>query len=306
MRFDTYAKRVMAPLLVVLLMAAIPLHGGEGLDGLTGDGALARMVRENDPRGGIWVRVGDGATARLELELARRLPVVLHHLDPDPAAVFSLDKGEHRWSTDAGAAFYQHGLVWQGATRPGRSMSWVGFDPETGEQKRELSTRGRPPRSRSASKGGCQPFIATDAGIMVPRQGSFIDFETGEIHGHKFMRGGCRIGIVPANALVYSFPHACACFQENIRGFLAAHSDILPEPDDDMEGRRQIIGPAADRPATTGDSKPVAIDWPMHRYGVERSAVSPVKLGAPLSLAWSAGVAPQRDTSAARDWKLLA
>ncbi len=622
MRFNTYAKRVMAALLVVLLMGAPSLHGGEGLDGLTGDGALATMVRENDPRGGIWVRVGGGATARLELETARRLPVVLHHLEPDPSAVadlrtyydavdegatvlvehwtaaylphadnsvnvliapdleqvpesevlrvlapggtalvgigndarriekpwreqmgqwqqlasgrgqvfsgtdrlvglpqglqwvkgplfamaerklstpsaiteggrifivtdnvlenldgsrgkflvardafngmllwsrpwdgqtlrlaatadrvyygsseglvvvgaadgrtrqtipmdaqpsqviladpegilvvetpagviafdpanktvlwefkdettngtivsngrvfllvsgrntdgsfrhdlvclelptgnglwrgdisshietrsgriefaagggvavqggrnvhmFSQDTGEHRWSRDADSAFYQHGLVWQGATRASGSMSWVGLDPDTGEQKRELSAQGRPPRSRAPTKAGCQPLIATDAGILVPRQGSFIDFETGERQGAKFVRGGCRIGVLPANGLIYSFPHACVCFSEAIRGLLAAHSDMPPEAGDDVQGRL-YVGPAAGRQAAT-NSSPAASDWPMHRYGVERGAASPVKLDESLSMAWSVRVAPQRDSPAARDWKL--
>ncbi len=156
--------------------------------------------------------------------------------------VFAVDTGKHLWSasTDARAGkryvderyvghFYRHGLVWLLAensprTRDGQKV-WLGLDPKTGKQQRVLQTRGQWPRSAAPAKMGCSLLIALDRYIMVPRQSTFIDFQTGEKHSFKFTRGGCGLGFVPANGLVYSQPHACGCFSEAMRG--AWHDDLL-------------------------------------------------------------------------------
>ena len=71
---------------------------------------------------------------------------------------------------------------------------------------------------------GCQALIASDRYIMIPRQATFVDFETGEKLSFKFTRGGCGLGFVPANGLVYSHPHACGCYSDALRGFMGMHS----------------------------------------------------------------------------------
>jgi len=37
----------------------------------------------------------------------------------------------------------------------------------------------------------------------------------------KFFRGGCDLGMIPANGLIFSFPEVCGCFSQNIHGFMA-------------------------------------------------------------------------------------
>ena len=39
----------------------------------------------------------------------------------------------------------------------------------------------------------------------------YIDFKTGELDAHHWMRGACAYGIMPANGLIYLPAHACGC-----------------------------------------------------------------------------------------------
>jgi outer membrane protein assembly factor BamB len=232
--------------------------------------------------------------------------------------LFAVDSGEHLWSKKTEARpgkgyvderfvghFYRQGLVWMllensPRKRDGQSH-WVGLDPRTGKQRETLATQGEWPRTAAPAKMGCQLMVALDDYIAIPRQATFVDFRTGEKHPFKFLRGGCGLGLVPANGLVYSHPHACGCFSEAIRGFIAAHSENPPAIDPKEAPQRLETGPAFGRQSPV-TARPE--DWPMHRYGTERGAASPVRLDESLSPVWSVRIVPDRETPADREWEL--
>ncbi len=234
--------------------------------------------------------------------------------------MFSAENGQHLWSQTTKARpgkdysderfvghFYRKGLVWmhdQNAPRePGGQSLWLGRDPKTGDVVRELATQGEWPRTDTPAKMGCQLMIASDQYIMIPRQATYIDLETGEKLGFKFVRGGCGLGFVPANGLVYSHPHACGCFSETIRGFLGMHS---------IEADRLLAVTDADRseqlktyftPKLVDDTV-AAEDWPVYRGNGTRSGVSPSKVADRIQLEWSTSIAAATDSISAQAWRL--
>ncbi len=233
--------------------------------------------------------------------------------------IYALEDGQHLWTktTDARPGktyvderfvghFLKRGLVWMLAQNSPREFegqnTWVGLDPRTGAEKKRLTTSGRWPQTATPAKMGCQLLIASDRFIMIPRQATFIDFDSGEKLPFKFTRGGCGLGFVPANGLVYSHPHACGCFSEAVRGFMAMHA--RPAPAAVGAGQARLtVGPAfaaATAPETTPD------DWAMHRGDPDRGAYSPSRLSGDLVRKWSTMIAPKRETRSARGWRLRA
>ena len=231
--------------------------------------------------------------------------------------MFSAKSGKHLWTqkTDAKPGkdyvdpryvghFLRHGLLWMLKQNSERKLSgqneWVGLDPLTGKQRRVLKTTGDWPRTATPAKMGCQLLIASDRYIMIPRQATFIDFKTGEKRPFKFTRGGCGLGFVPANGLVYSHPHACGCFSEAVRGFMGMHSRLAVPFKSSAKERVQrglAFGRVKGRSADPED-------WPVYRYDGAHTANSPTELNDRLSLVWSKQIAPDRQNPSGRAWSL--
>jgi outer membrane protein assembly factor BamB len=190
--------------------------------------------------------------------------------------------------------FYRHGLVWMqlenSPREPDGQATWAAYDPATGDERQRLETSGPWPRTAAPAKMGCQLMVASDRHIMIPRQATFVDFATGEKHSFKFIRGGCGSGFVPANGMVYSSPHACGCYTEVVRGFLAAHSRSVP--DASLLSQNDRLLQALEAPVTLSESEQISPeDWPMHRRDPARTSASQTILPETLSRRWSAKVA---------------
>lgn len=231
--------------------------------------------------------------------------------------VFSLTDGSHLWSRTTDAVpgktyvderyvghFYRHGLIWillQNSPRESAGQNeWAAFDPQTGEQVRSLRTVGRWPPTATPAKMGCQLLIASDRYIMIPRQATFVDFQTGQKHGFKFVRGGCGLGFVPANGLVYSHPHACGCFSEAVRGFVATHS--RPAPKQSSNDEYFVRGPAyGTATLPPHDGPPV---WPMYRSSASRGGTINASIPQTLTTRWSATVVTASEAVDSAEWTL--
>ncbi len=234
--------------------------------------------------------------------------------------LFSAEDGQHLWSHTTEARpgkdysderfvghFYRQGLVWMhdqnSPRKPNGQSVWVGRDPKTGDVVRELTTRGEWPRTDAPAKIGCQLMIASDQYIMIPRQATYIDLEIGNKLPFKFVRGGCGLGFVPANGLVYSHPHACGCFSEAVRGFLGMHSikndRLLAESEADHMQRLQVFStPKLTEVMASSD------EWPIYRGDGLRSGVAKSTLPVKLRQEWSTAIATQSDSISAKAWKL--
>ena len=240
--------------------------------------------------------------------------------------IFSIDDGKHLWSKETDARpgktyvderyvghFYRRGLVWMLSENSPREADgqnvWLGLDPRTGEVARTLKTKGNWPRTDTPAKMGCQVLIASDRYIMIPRQATFVDFETGEKLSFKFTRGGCGLGFVPANGLVYSHPHACGCYSDALRGFMGMHSRTPKE----ISGK--YIKTSGDERLTAmfqptlNTERHASDDWPTYRGNGSRGGYSKTKIGTTLSLAWSKPVgspdgSSTNDSISGRAWRL--
>lgn len=232
--------------------------------------------------------------------------------------MFDSGDGHHLWTRTTEARpgktyvderyvghFYRRGLVWmlsQNSPRESAGQNiWLALDPATGETVKELTTTGEWPRTDTPAKMGCQVLIASDRYIMIPRQATFIDFDSGEKHSFKFTRGGCGLGFVPANGLLYSHPHACGCFSEALRGFMGMHS--LSEPAGSQAATAQRLQ-FVQAPQMTAASSSGPRDWAIHRGESHRSGFAPTDLGNQLTPHWDTEICPAPTTLSRHGWKM--
>jgi outer membrane protein assembly factor BamB len=195
--------------------------------------------------------------------------------------------------------FVIDGLVYAGATaNMSDDGTYVGRDVHTGEVVVEIPCDA----DIYWFHQRCYPSKATSKYILPSRTGiEFVDLEESHWTTHHFTRGGCLYGVMPGNGLVYTPPHACACYPEaKLNGFGALGGAREQEPDLEAAAaeNRLDIGPAygLDIIDDAGFE-----DWPTYRHDARRSAYTAssvasqvlpqweIKLGGKLSSPVAAG-----------------
>ena len=143
-------------------------------------------------------------------------------------------------------------------------------------------------RSRSPSTS-IRPSTTTGATVIRQQRDFIMDNKRGiEMIGldgesfskHDWVQGMCRYGVLPANGLIYSLPHPCACYTgAQLNGFNALASTSRHSRTPLTELRE---GPAF---GTTG---PVAAkeDWPTFRGNPIRSGSTDVSVNDKPTQAW--------------------
>ncbi len=191
--------------------------------------------------------------------------------------------------------FIIDGKIWMRADRArgGREVpeKWLALDPMTGGVLREIEASGPQGVISNVNKVSCQPLTATANFVLDSRLSTIWDFETGQRQGYKFARGGCQVGMIPANGLAYVPPNACGCLEEQFRANMAVvHSDdaglysFVPSP--------LLRGPAYGFVTEAGDD---LSGWPMYRRDGRRGAFLPESLpGKPVKL-WETKITLQGD-----------
>jgi len=197
------------------------------------------------------------------------------HGGPALLTALSTEDGAELWHTDASECF--HGapdvfvidsLVWasQGPARffyePLRPILAKMMGPDFYIEKvtgRELRT-GRVARTVDAAEAftlahhhRCFRNKATERFIIMGRTGiEFISLDGGHSLRHNWTRGMCQYGVMPANGLLYTPPHPCACYNASkLNGFFA-YSGRRAEAWREDGGSRLSKGPAFGR---MGDRK---------------------------------------------------
>ena len=180
------------------------------------------------------------------------------------------------------------GRVWTGGTAWGQDSGvFVGRDIRTGE----VRSRFTPDVSPQWMHQRCYRSKATDRYLLPSRMGiEFVDWKAEHWTIHHWVRGGCLYGIVPANGLVYTPPHDCACYlQSKLYGFcaLAPASDSrkVPTdlPDEDRLRRGEAYGKVENRKSEIASDS----DWPTYRYDAARSGATPAAVPDDLKPAWT-------------------
>ncbi len=173
--------------------------------------------------------------------------------------------------------------------------STVGLDLKTGELKTQISMKGTQTPGHHVR---CYPAKATDRFAMFNKRGiEFLSWEGGAEAGtkHDWLRGTCRLGIVPTNGLIYTPPHGCNCYVEAIlRGMVAYNPRVVKLPRS-APGNRLEKGPAYASPLSSTPPPrtrpshsllPTQSDWPTFRGDPERRSVSRAEPDGELAPAW--------------------
>jgi len=177
--------------------------------------------------------------------------------------------------------FATGGLIWM---QEGPRGGMVGLDPITGQQKKRV------PSTYGYMHHRCYRNKATERFMLRGDQGvQFVDFDSGDVALHHWIRGTCQYGIMPANGLLYITPDSCAC---NMKSKLAGFWAIGPESstssaDGSTDDVRLEKGPAYGKitqPVATSENR--SDSWPMHRHDAARSGLTKSSVPVELAVKW--------------------
>jgi outer membrane protein assembly factor BamB len=216
----------------------------------------------------------------------------------DGKAVTALEAetGQTLWTQPASLveirdAFVAAGSLWLGGFQPienKRGPVWGPYfvtqrDLATGEKLRYIEPENPGHHHR------CYSNKATDRYILGGRRGTeFIDLDSGEVLWNSWARGVCKYGVMPANGLLYTPPHACGCYVEaKLTGFNALAPRSMEESGqpDSEETPRLERGSAYDAPLSAVGS-PLSTDWPTYRGDAQRSGGTQSPVPAVLDRKW--------------------
>jgi outer membrane protein assembly factor BamB len=199
---------------------------------------------------------------------------------------FSAETGKTLWKQPHAPSGYRSaedilvvaGLVWNGDIFNSRDLrteqtgTFWGRDPYTGQVKVEFM----PDVDTHWFHHRCYRAKATENYLLTSRTGiEFVDFRNQHWTCHHWVRGACLYGVMPANGMVYTPPHPCACYLEAKQfGFnaLAAHSKQRQQIIDHAEKQERLEkGPAYGTLRGMKDEGRRTMDWPTLRADFERS-----------------------------------
>ncbi len=227
-------------------------------------------------------------------------------VERDELRFLSAEDGAELWRQDSLALsrgrfdsrYVGHFLVddklWMRFTRAsstrdrGAPEIWQLVDPLTGDVILTRHLEGYQGVITNISKQGCQTLTATERFVLDARLSMAWEFETGMREGWKFARGGCRVGMIPANGLGYIPPNACGCLAEQLRGTLALVRTGDPGLKS-FELKPLERGPAfgMELKTTENENSP---DWPTYRRDGRRSAYLPGNIKTNLTLNWKSKI----------------
>ncbi|MHC4984330.1 MAG: outer membrane protein assembly factor BamB family protein, partial [Planctomycetota bacterium] len=202
--------------------------------------------------------------------------------------------------------FIAGGSVWLGGFKPfpsKRGPSWGPYfatqlNPATGEVIMHIEPENPSHHHR------CYSNKATDRYILAGRRGTeFIDLAAGEVLWNSWARGACKYGVMPANGLVYTPPHPCACYVgAKLIGFHALASERQTS---EVRSQRLEKGPAYEKLKTKDSQLSTAAGWPTYRSDAERSGYTPVPVPAILRRKWQVKVGDKLTAPVVAEGKVL-
>ncbi len=180
--------------------------------------------------------------------------------------------------------FVIDGLVWTGATANVQdSGDYTGRDLHTGEVVTEIKGK----NDIYWFHQRCYPSKATENYIIPSRAGiEFVDLDEKSWDVNHYTRGGCIYGVMPSNGLIYTPPHACACYMEaKLNGFgaLGPANGLKEQIEAAAAQDRLEKGPAYD--AEIADNAGPA-DWPTFRHDTGRSSYTTTQVSSNVEPQW--------------------
>ena len=218
--------------------------------------------------------------------------VVLFSSGTSRVYAMSAADGKKLWDAEQEASghyspedmFVIDGLVWTGGTAwTQMEGTYVGRDLHTGEVISEFPCDA----DVYFFHQRCYPSKATEKYILPSRTGiEFVDLDEEHWTINHYTRGGCIYGIMPSNGLVYTPPHACACYMEaklnGVGALGSAHGTELDLEAASAENRLEK-GPAYEA-EISGDAG--TEDWPTYRHDAKRSGYTTSAVPSDLDPQW--------------------
>jgi len=174
-------------------------------------------------------------------------------------------------------------LVWSlNITSVKAPGTFTGRDMLTGEVRKQFDL----PPFRGIGHHRCYKAKASGDYVLLSRSGvEYVNPATQSYDEHHWIRGACLYGILPANGMLYSTPHACACY---IKGKMNGFTAMTPGPTKPFEVATDKADPIETEPAykSTAKSKANPGDWPTYRHDGSRSGHASTTVGADLKQTW--------------------
>ncbi|KKK54955.1 hypothetical protein LCGC14_3079450, partial [marine sediment metagenome] len=190
----------------------------------------------------------------------------------------------HLWSVATSGrpmqhAFFRGDLLWVLRSKP--SYGWAGLDLVTGEERRRIAWSTWGGRwQRAHSKGRCFRSVASGRYVLCGDL-DLVDLEAGKVHYPGGARGVCRVGVLPANGLLYAFPVDCIC-RPFLRGFLALAATAAPGRPEATDRLQRGDAGAVARSALGDPGR----DWPSYRHDSRRSGATSADVPGKMKLLW--------------------
>ena len=229
--------------------------------------------------------------------------------------VLSAEDGRTLWSeptllTEVRDVFVAGGAVWVGGFKPFPQKRGPSWGPYFATQ-RDLASGKLLMHIEPDNPGHhhrCYQNKATDRYILGGRRGTeFIDLESGEVLWNSWARGVCKYGVMPCNGLLYTPPHACACY---VTAKLIGFHALAPESDSRLTvnkpGESHIErGPAYEQ-AINQSPGVNRSDWPMYRRNAQRSGCTKISVPTKLRPLWQVKVSDKLTAPTAAGGKVFA
>ncbi|HUU92410.1 MAG TPA: PQQ-binding-like beta-propeller repeat protein [Phycisphaerae bacterium] len=208
--------------------------------------------------------------------------------------------GSEMWSAPCATAGYQapagifivKNLIWDvntggepyrpGSNRNAINRTYTGYDLRTGEALKQIPVSSN--HGYAIMHHRCHVPRASGRYIVTSFPGiEFFDVDTGKSTHDSWIRGACVYGFMPANGLLYTPPHPCACYtQGKLTGFWAVagkrKSSAVGGQSDRLEKGPAFAKAAADKPA--------AGEWATYRGDAARSGTTKVSVPVAVKEVW--------------------
>jgi len=247
-----------------------------------------------------------------------------NHTVPCDLYAFAADTGKMLWNGKCGTWAWGHqadvfvieDLVWVHEHIPTEmkgpspvqldslNHALLGLDLRSGEVKRKIPTHDI---FRIGHHHRCYRNKATTRYLFTARRGTeTTELDSGEIRLHPWVRSECRFGIMPANGLLYAFPHPCACYAGvSLTGFNA-----LAGGGSRVKGQESRAGNCLEKGlafgAISGQRSAVSEDdWPTYRHDAARSGFTKQRVSTDLKPAWQSKLGGRLSSVVVAEGRLL-
>lgn len=202
---------------------------------------------------------------------------------------YALNDGTELWTSGifvnyqaSADVFFVNGELWINGANPTQ------LDPETGQQIRKIEQQMTGPMGHDR----CYRNLITERFFINSRTGGadFLDRESGQEFPNHWTRGGCGMGVLPANGLLYTTPYACSCSMGPMFPGMNAYASApeLEVSNQTIEVPRETRleqGPAYQQKES--QSRMHANDWPQYRHNGFRGGITAASLSPDLEVAWN-------------------